>query len=59
MIFVGGVCEGKVILVLCGVSVIVDGFVFSGIKVFDCNGFGICFERGNLIVICLIFFDSE
>ena len=55
----GGVCEGKAALVLRGADALVDGLVFTHMRVPDGNGAGIRLEHGGLTVTGAVFRDSE
>jgi hypothetical protein len=58
-VFDGVTCEGKAAFVLRGRSSVVEGMVFTNMKVDDGNGAGIRLERGNLRVSQTWFRDSE
>jgi len=58
-VFDGEACEGKAVLVLRGLSSVVDGLVFRNIRVPDGNGAGIRTEMGNLTVRNAMFLDSQ
>jgi hypothetical protein len=58
-VFDGVTCEGKAAFVLRGRSSVVEGMVFTNMKVDDGNGAGIRLERGNLSVSQTWFRDSE
>ncbi len=58
-VFDGKTCEGKAAFVLRGRSSVVEGMVFTNMKVDDANGAGIRLERGNLTVSQTWFRDSE
>lgn len=58
-IFDGKTCEGKAAFVLRGRSSVVEGMVFTNMRVDDGNGAGIRLERGNLSVSQTWFRDSE
>jgi Right handed beta helix region len=59
VMFDGGICEGKAVLVLRGRGAKVDGIVFRGLTVSDGNGAGIRLEKGPLTVTNSMFRDSE
>lgn len=59
VIFDGGICEGKAVLVLRGRGASVDGIIFQNLRVPDGNGAGIRIEKGTLSVSRSIFRDSE
>ncbi|MCZ8321641.1 MAG: right-handed parallel beta-helix repeat-containing protein [Novosphingobium sp.] len=59
VVFDGGACEGKGVLVLRGTNARVEGLVFTNIKVPDFNGVGIRIELGNLEVSQCWFRDSQ
>jgi len=58
-VFDGVTCEGKAAFVLRGRSSVVEGMVFTNMRVDDGNGAGIRLERGNLAVSQTWFRDSE
>lgn len=58
-VFDGKTCEGKAAFVLRGRSSVVEGMVFTNMRVDDGNGAGIRLERGNLRVSQTWFRDSE
>jgi hypothetical protein len=58
-VFDGVTCEGKAAFVLRGRSSVVEGMVFTNMRVDDGNGAGIRLERGNLKVLQTWFRDSE
>lgn len=59
VIFDGGVCEAKAVLVLRGQGARVDGLIFQNLRVPDGNGAGIRLEQANLDVYNSIFRNSE
>lgn len=59
VIFDGGICEGKAVLVLRGRGARVDGLIFQNLRVPDGNGAGIRLEQSNLEVHNSIFRNSE
>ncbi|WP_340316901.1 right-handed parallel beta-helix repeat-containing protein [Rhizorhabdus argentea] len=59
VIFDGGICEGKAVLVLRGRGASVDGLIFENLRVPDGNGAGIRIEKGPLAVTRSIFRNSE
>ena len=58
-IFDGAMCEGKATLVLRGRSALVEGLVFTHMKVEDGNGAGIRIETGDLVVRSSRFIDGQ
>jgi len=58
-IFDGTVCEDKAALVLRGAGAIVEGLVFTHLRVADGNGAGIRIEQGNLDVAYCRFVDNQ
>lgn len=58
-IFDGTTCEDKAALVLRGAGAIVDGLVFTHLRVADGNGAGIRIEQGNLQVSYATFIDGQ
>src|SRR3569623_3662746 len=58
-VFDGEACEGKAVLVLRGLSSVVDGLVFRNISVPDGNGAGIRTEMGNLTLRNALILDSQ
>lgn len=59
VVFDGSPCEGKAIFVLRGLSSVVDGIIFRGVRVSDGNGAGIRTEMGDLTVVNCMFLDSQ
>lgn len=59
VIFDGGICEAKAVLVLRGQGARVDGLIFQNLRVPDGNGAGIRLEQANLDVYNSIFRNSE
>lgn len=58
-IFDGGACEGKATLVLRGRAALVDGLVFTRVRVPDENGAGIRLEEGDLDVSYTLFSEGQ
>lgn len=59
VVFDGGICEGKAILVLRGRSARVEGIMFTHTTVPDGNGAGIRIEKGDLVVVRTMFVDGQ
>jgi hypothetical protein len=59
VVFDGGICEDKAVLVLRGRGAAVDGIVFTRTFVADGNGAGIRIEQGDLEVTRSMFVDGQ
>lgn len=59
VIFDGGICEQKAVLVLRGRGARVEGLIFENLRVPDGNGAGIRLEQADLHVSNTIFRNSE